>query len=86
MCVCVGGGGGRGGGGTLIFSYVGSGYFLGDQNFDFQYFGGVFRRLCGYFGGGGGHHKIGLFLEVIFMQFRVFSGCQGTEWRIFFVC
>ena len=29
-----------------------------------------------------GYHKIGLYLEVISMRFRIFSG-QGTEWRIF---
>ena len=33
----------------------------------------------------GGHHKIGLYLEVISMHFRVFSEGQGTEWRIFSV-
>ena len=32
----------------------------------------------------GGHHKIGLYLEVISMHFRVFSEGRGTEWRIFF--
>ena len=31
----------------------------------------------------GGHHKIGLYLVVISMHFRVFS-FQGTEWGIFF--
>ena len=31
-----------------------------------------------------GHHKIGLYLEVISLHFRVFSEGQGTEWRIFF--
>ena len=31
-----------------------------------------------------GHHKIGLYLEVISMHFWVFSEGQGTEWRIFF--
>ena len=30
-----------------------------------------------------GHHKIGLYLEVISMHFRVFSESQGTKWRIF---
>ena len=30
------------------------------------------------------HHKIGLYLEVISMHFRVFSEGQGTEWRICF--
>ena len=32
----------------------------------------------------GGHHKIGLYLGVISMDFRVFSYRQGTEWGIFF--
>ena len=35
----------------------------------------------------GGHHKIGLYLQVISlfsMHFRIFSEGQGTEWRIFF--
>ena len=31
-----------------------------------------------------GHHKIGLYLGVISMHFRVFSLGQGTEWVIFF--
>ena len=31
-----------------------------------------------------GHHKIGLYLDVISMHFRVFSESQGREWRIFF--
>ena len=30
-----------------------------------------------------GHHKIGLYLGVISMHFRVFSEGQGTEWEIF---
>ena len=33
--------------------------------------------------GVGDYHKIGLYLEVISMHFRVFSEGQGTEWRIF---
>ena len=32
----------------------------------------------------GGHHKIGLYLGVISMHFRVFSQGQGTEWGMFF--
>ena len=32
----------------------------------------------------GGHHKIGLYLGVISIHFRVFSYGQGTEWKIFF--
>ena len=31
----------------------------------------------------GGHHKIGLYLGVISMHFRVLSESQGTEWGIF---
>ena len=31
-----------------------------------------------------GHNKIGLYLGVISMHFRVFSEGQGTEWGIFF--
>ena len=32
----------------------------------------------------GGHHKIGLYLWVISMHFRVFSLGHVTEWGIFF--
>ena len=32
----------------------------------------------------GGHHKIGLYLGVISMQFIVSSLGQGTEWGIIF--
>ena len=32
----------------------------------------------------GGHHKIGLYLVVISMHYRVFSEGQETEWGIFF--
>ena len=31
----------------------------------------------------GCHHKIGLYLGVISMHFRIFSEGQGTEWGIF---
>ena len=31
----------------------------------------------------GVYHKIGLYLRVICMHFRVFSFGQGTEWGIF---
>ena len=34
----------------------------------------------------GDHHKIGIYLEVITMNFRVFSEGQGTDWRIFLGC
>ena len=55
------------------------GSFLGVQNFEFQYFLGFFRK--NEFLGGmkilwiffWGHHKIGLYLGVISMHFRVFS-------------
>ena len=63
--------GGWGGGVTLIFSYISR----------------LWLFFIFFFGGGGGqnsHHKIGLYLEVISMYFRVFSEGQGTEWRIFF--
>ena len=30
-----------------------------------------------------GHYKIGLYLELISMHFKVFSEGQCTEWRIF---
>ena len=73
---------GGGGGGVLWYFhvYIGSGHFLGVQNFDFIILG-VFRkkiflgvqRFCGYFWGGGGHHKIGLYLGAISIHFRVFS-------------
>ena len=32
----------------------------------------------------GGHHKIGLYLGVVSMHFRVFSKGQHTEWGILF--
>ena len=67
--------------GTLIFSYIRClGSFFGVQNFDFQYiFLGVFRKINILLGMKilwlffGGHHKIGLYLGVISMYFRVFS-------------
>ena len=72
-----GGGGGRG---TLIFSYIrGLGPFFWVQNFEFRYFFWVFSKI-NIFGGMKilwiffwGHHKIGLYLEVISMHFKVFS-------------
>ena len=65
--------------GTLIFlckRRLGS--FFGVQNFKFQYFWGFQKKnifwgmkiLWIFFGG---HHKIGLYLVVISMHFRVFS-------------
>ena len=44
-----------------------------------EYFGGM-KIMWIFFGG---HHKIGLNLEVISMHFRLSSEGQGTEWRIF---
>ena len=32
----------------------------------------------------GGHHKIGLYLGVISIHFRVSSKVQGTEWGVIF--
>ena len=69
-----------GGGGTLIFSYIHRlRSFLGGSKFEFQYFGG-FSDKINIFGDMkilwiflGGHHKIELYLGVIYMHFRVFS-------------
>ena len=60
---------GRGGGGVLLYfhAYVGSGYFWGAQNFEFQYFGGGFHKTKYFWGYEDfvdifwGHHKIGLY-------------------------
>ena len=80
MASAVPRGGGGGGGGTLIFSYIRRlGPFLGVQNVEFQYFGGVFRKINIFLDMKilwiflWGHHKIGLYLVVISMHFRVFS-------------
>ena len=68
------------------------GPFLGVQNFEFQYFLGVLAAEKLIFLGYEDfvpflfwcHHKIGLYLGVISMHFRVFSKGQGTKWGIFF--
>ena len=68
----------QGGGGTLIFFYMRRlGLFFGVQNFESQFFGGFQKNI---FWGmkilwifWGSHHKIGLYLGVISMHFRVFS-------------
>ena len=74
----------------MIFSYirVGSGLFLGFKILNFEIFWGFQKNE--YFLGYEvfvdifwDHHKIGLYLRVISMHFRVFSKGQGTEWRIF---
>ena len=66
---------------------VGLGFFFlggGGQNFEFQYFWGVSENYIYFLGYEDfvdifwGHHKIGLYLEVISMHFRVFSEGQGT--------
>ena len=44
-----------------------------------EYFGGYEDFVDIYFLV---HHKIGLYLEVISMHFRVFSEGQDAEWRI----
>ena len=65
----------QGGGGTLIFVYIHRlGSFFSVQNFEFQYFGGFSEKKI-FFGGifFWGHYKIGLYLVVIAMYFRVFS-------------
>ena len=63
----LGGGGGGGRGGTLIFSYIRRlGPFLGVQNFEFQYFLRLFRKMNIFWGMKIlwifflGHHKIGI--------------------------
>ena len=70
----------------MIISYIHRlGSFFGVQNLEFQYFWGFpdYYYFFFFFGGGGGmkilwifcggHHKIGLYLGIISMQFRVFS-------------
>ena len=65
-------------GGTLIFPYIGSGHFFGFKFFILIFFG-VFRKINIFWGMKilwiffWGHHKIGLYLGVISMHFRVFS-------------
>ena len=78
VCYCYNPQGG-GGGGTLIFSYIRRlGPFFLVQNFEFQYFLG-FQKNKYFFGSDDfvdifyGHRKIGLYLGVISMHFRVFS-------------
>ena len=82
----------EGGGGTLIFSYIRTLGCFGGSNFEFHYFflGGGGSRKIKYFWGHKdfvdifvGHHKIGLYLGVISMHFRVFSLSPYTEWMGF---
>ena len=65
---------------TVIFPYIRRlRPFLGVQNFEFHYLGGGLEKNKYCFGYKyfvdilGGHHKIGLYLGVISMHFRVFS-------------
>ena len=66
-------------GGTLIFSYIRRlGSFFWVQNFELQNFLGFQKKK--YFGGYedfvdifGGHYKIGLYLGVNYILFRIFS-------------
>ena len=67
-------------GGSLIFSYLRRlGPFFGVQNFELQYFRGVSEKKEYFLGYEGfvdicwGHQKIGLYIGVISMHFRVFS-------------
>ena len=72
---------GVGGGGTLIFSYIRrlGPFFGGFKILNFDIFGVFFRKINISLGMKilriffGGHHKIGLYLEVISMHFKVFS-------------
>ena len=64
---------------TLIFSYISRlGPFFGFKILNFDIFG-VFRKINIFWGMKilwiffWGHHKIGLYLEVISMHFKVFS-------------
>ena len=74
----------KGGGGTLMFSYIRRlRPFLGFKILNFNILGFLQKNehflgmkiLCIFFFlcGGGGHHKIGLYLGVMSMYLRVFS-------------
>ena len=67
-------------GSTLIFLYIRRlGSFLGGQNFEIKYFLGFTEKIYVFWGMKilciflGGRHKIGLYLGVFTMHFRVFS-------------
>ena len=53
---------------------------LGDFQKKYIFLG---NEILWIFRGGGGHHKIGLYLGVISMRFMVFSKGQDTKWGIF---
>ena len=67
-------------GGTLIFSCMRE-LFLGFKILNFNIFGG-FQKPEWDMKIFWGHHKIGLYLQVIRMHFRVFSEGQGTDYRM----
>ena len=71
----------KGGGGfsdMFILVYIGSGQFLGFKILNLTFLG-FFRKMNTFLGHEGfvdiclGHHKIGLYLWVISMYFRIFS-------------
>ena len=69
MSTSDGGGGGQNLNINIFWGFQKTEYFWGYEDFVEMF---------------GGHHEIGLYLEVISMHFRVFSEGQGTEWRVFF--
>ena len=82
-----------GGDGTLIFSCMRRlGLFFWVQNFEFQYFLGVFRKLNIFWDMKilwiffGGNHKIGPYLQVICMHFLVFLKVKVQNGGYYFGC
>ena len=75
--------------GTLIFSYTRRlRPFLGVEKINFSMFWvfqkmNIFWRYEDFVDILGVYHKIGLYLRVMSMHFRIFSFGQGTEWGIF---
>ena len=57
-------------------TYVGPGFFGRIQNFEFQYFWGYEDFVDNFWG----HHKIGLYIEVISMHLRVKVQNGGYFW------
>ena len=84
---------GVGGGVTLIFSYIRRlGTFFWVQNFEFQYFFGVFRKIDIVLGMKilwifvWGHHKIGLYLGEISMHLGSFLKVIVQNGDVFLGC
>ena len=85
VCVCVRG--------VLWYvnTYVGSGNFLGVQNFEFQFLGDFqknkyflgYEDFVFYFGG---HHKNGLYLGVVSMHLGSFLNVKVQNGGIFGGC